>query len=223
MAAQQQCIGIYGAVGNGNVMAPWGGVSPLLSTNPIAVAIPSIGGPDVVLDMATTAVSSGRLGVALSRGEPLPDGWLMDTAGKPIIDPSRAQHALFNPAGGAKGYGLALVVGILAGTLNGAAFGNDVVDIRHDPSTATNTGQFFCALHIESLAEPELFDLALEAVRVDIHASEVLPGAGTVRLPGERSAEIASDRKSRGIPVPQVLVERLNADARTLGTVPLSA
>src|SRR6266850_7446929 len=122
MPLEHDMIGLYLAVGNANHMAPWGGIDLLLSTNPIAVAVPGNEGP-IVLDMATTVAAYGKVKTAVQRGETLPEGWMIDHQGRPLTDPKRADKGLLVPIGGYKGYGLALVFGLLAGTLNGAAMG----------------------------------------------------------------------------------------------------
>src|SRR3546814_19254907 len=98
----------------------------LLSTNPIAAGIPANKEPPIVLDMATTVTAYGKVKAKAKRGEAMPEGWLIDRQGKPLLDPKRDDEGFLLPIGGHKGYGLALVVGILAGALGGGADGRDV-------------------------------------------------------------------------------------------------
>src|SRR5450432_2907561 len=146
MPVEQGLIGIYMAVGNANHLPPWGGIDMLLSTNPIAAAIPAGEETPIVLDMATTVAAYGKVKAKAARGEMMPEGWMIDREGKPLTDPRRASEGFLLPIGGYKGYGLALVVGLLAGTLNGAAMGKDVIDFNQDVSSATNTGQAIVAI-----------------------------------------------------------------------------
>ena len=132
-------IGIYLAVGSANHMPPWGGVELLLSTNPIAFAIPAFEEPPIVLDIATSVAAYGKVKTKAQRGEVMPEGWMIDSFGKPLTDPKRAEEGFLLPIGGYKGYGLALGFGLLAGTLNDAAFGRDVIDFNKDDTTPTNT------------------------------------------------------------------------------------
>src|SRR5258706_6220821 len=125
-------------------MAPWGGIDLLLSTNPIEVAVPGNEGP-IVLDMATTVAAYGKVKTAVQRGEALPEGWMIDHQGRPLTDPKRADQGLLVPIGGYKGYGLALVFGLLAGTLNGAALGGETVDFNAHGGGPPNTGHAICA------------------------------------------------------------------------------
>src|SRR5207253_2573168 len=118
---------ISGADGHGVFhLPPWGGVDMLLSTNPIAIAVPALEEPPLVLDMATTVAAYGKVKVAAQQGKTMPEGWMIDRAGNPLIDPNRADDGFLLPIGGYKGAALALMFGLLAGTLNGA----DVVDFN---------------------------------------------------------------------------------------------
>src|SRR6267154_1818939 len=147
MALEHDMIGLYLAVGNANHMAPWGGIDLLLSTNPIVVAAPG-SETSIVLVMATTVAAYGKVKTAVQRGETLPEGWVIDHQGRPLTDPKRADQGLLVPIGGYKGYGLALVFGLLAGTLNGAAMGSETVDFNSDDVTPTNTGHAIVAISI---------------------------------------------------------------------------
>jgi len=119
MPLEREMIGLYLAVGNANHMPPWGGVELLLSTNPIAVAIPALEEPPLVLDMATSVAAYGKVKTTAQRGEQMPEGWMIDASGNPLTDPKRAEEGFLLPIGGYKGYGLALVVGISSGLAMG--------------------------------------------------------------------------------------------------------
>jgi LDH2 family malate/lactate/ureidoglycolate dehydrogenase len=96
---------------------------PLLGTNPIAIAIPTLEEPPIVLDMAPTVVAHGKVLLKAQRGEQMPIGWMIDREGKPLTDPNLAENGHLLPIGDYKGYGLSLIIGILAGALNRAAPG----------------------------------------------------------------------------------------------------
>src|SRR5436190_20869308 len=166
MPLKKDMIGIYVAVGNANHMAPWGGIEMLLSTNPIAVAVPATEQP-VLLDMATTNVAYGKVKVAAQRGETMPEGWMIDPAGAPITDPTKAAGGSLLPIGGPKGYGLALIFGLLAGTLNTAGFGRDVIDFNADDKSVTNTGQFVIAVDVAAFCDVTFFKNRVDALRAE--------------------------------------------------------
>lgn len=223
MPAQENMIGLYLAVGSANHLPPWGGADMLLSTNPISVAVPSQDHPPIVLDMATTVAAYGKVKTAAQRGETMPEGWMIDREGKPLTDPARSAEGFLLPIGGPKGYGLSLVFGILAGVLNGAAFGRDVVDFNADFSSATNTGHVILALDIAAFMDPEKFRADIDDVWRQMKSSERLPGVDEIRLPGERLNKVMRDRRANGIPVPPSLRDALDSLASELGVAPLQA
>lgn len=210
-------IGLYVAVGSANHLPPWGGSEMLLSTNPIAVAIPAEEERPVLLDMATTVAAYGKVKLAAQRGEAMPEGWMVDREGRPLTDPLRAAEGFLLPIGGPKGFGLALVFGLLAGTLNGAAFGRDVIDFNADSSSVTNTGQFVVALNLEAFGDPAAFRRRVDTVVRDMKASPLLPGFNEIRMPGERSQALRDERLRTGIPLPPALRAELRAVAAELG------
>jgi LDH2 family malate/lactate/ureidoglycolate dehydrogenase len=150
-------IGLCAAVGSANHVPPFGGSDLLLGTNPIAVAVPAGTSEPFVLDMATTVAAVGKIKTLAQRGEAMPEGWMVGRDGRPLTDPARREEGFLLPIGGAKGYGLAMAIGLLAGVLNGAAFGQSVVDFTKDTTSATNTGQFVAAIAIEAFGDVDAF------------------------------------------------------------------
>ena len=221
MPPEHGMIGLYLAVGNANHLPAWGGLDMLLSTNPIAVALPAGAEPAIVLDMATTVAAYGKVKTKAQRGETMPEGWMMDRQGRPLTDPNRANEGFLLPIGGYKGYGLALVFGLLAGTLNGAAMGRDVVDFNADDTTPTNTGHAIVAIDVEAFQPLAQFKQHVDALIRDLRASERLPGVDRVRLPGEGSHAARADRVKNGIPLPAALAAALAQLARELRIQPL--
>lgn len=201
MAAARDMVGMYFCVGNTNLVPPWGGTEVLLSTNPIAIAVPAARHGAIVLDMATTNTAFGKIRLKAQRGEPMPEGWMIDREGKPLTDPKRASEGFLLPIGGAKGYGLALMIGLLAGTLNGAAFGRDVIDYTVDSKTPSNTGQAILAVDIAAFSDVSAFKARVDEVWEVMKSSPTLPGVDEVRLPGERSEEVYRERVAHGVPL----------------------
>ncbi|MBU1359494.1 MAG: Ldh family oxidoreductase [Gammaproteobacteria bacterium] len=221
MPIAHDMIGLYFAVGNANHLPPWGGTSMLLSTNPIAAGIPAGDEPAVLLDMATTVTAYGKVKAKAKRGEAMPEGWMIDREGRPLLDPQRADEGFLLPIGGHKGYGLALIVGLLAGTLQGAAMGREVVDFNRDHTTPTNTGQAILVIDLKAFGEPQFFKAAVDRLVRDIRDSERLPGVERIFLPGEQSHERRRDYAEAGIPIATNLHAELDALARELGIDPL--
>jgi LDH2 family malate/lactate/ureidoglycolate dehydrogenase len=217
MPLAHDMVGIYIAVGSANHLPPWGGTEMLLSTNPISIAVPGSRWPELVLDMATTNAAYGKVKIKAQLNEAMPEGWMIDREGKPLTDPKRANEGFLLPIGGPKGYGLALMFGLLAGTLNGAAFGREVVDFNKDFSTLTNTGHAIVAVNIASFADVREFKEKVDRVWQEMKSSPKLPGFDEIRLPGERSARIYQDRMANGVPLSRELYSSLDALADRLG------
>ncbi len=213
---EQGLIGIYLAVANANGMPPWGGRERLLGTNPIAIGIPTRNRPSFQLDIATTVVSHGTIKVKAQAGEPLPEGWVVDADGNPITDPNRADEGFLVPIGGYKGAGLNIVIGLLAGTLNGAAFGRDVVNFRTELATPTNTGQSLFVMRPDLFGDEDEILTAFDRVLDELAQSESMTGE-PIRLPGDRAAATEADVREHGVAVPPSLVDQLREIAARLG------
>ncbi len=216
MAAARGLVGIYCAVANANGLPPWGGTAPVLGTNPLAVAVPTADGRPFLLDIASTTASHGAIKVARQEGRQLPVGWVVDAAGAPITDPARADEGYLGPIGGHKGAGLTLAIGLLAGVLNGAAFGRAVVDARADLVTPTNTGQLLVAFRADVFRplEAVLGDVAGSLAEIRSSGS---PDGRPLRLPGDRSAELEEENRRLGLEVPPPVLAALDAAAAELG------
>jgi LDH2 family malate/lactate/ureidoglycolate dehydrogenase len=111
--------------------------------------------------------------------------------------------------------------GLLAGSLNGAAFGRDVVDFNADDSSVTNTGHAIMALDIAAFGDLDVFRAKVDETWRVMQASPTLPGFDAVRLPGEHAAEVYAERTAHGIPVPQDLQRSLDTMAAGLGIATL--
>lgn len=214
-------VGICAAVGSANHVAPWGGTDLLLGTNPIAIAAPSGGDDPFVLDMATTVAAVGKIKTLIQRGQMMPEGWMVGRDGEPLTDPARHKDGFLLPIGGPKGYGLSIAIGLLAGVLNGAAFGSDVVDFSADTTSPTNTGQFVAAIDIAAFTDPETFAATAARVFAELRASEPLPGHDPVRIPGDGREAARAARLAEGIALHPGLKRELDSIALELGLDPL--
>jgi L-2-hydroxycarboxylate dehydrogenase (NAD+) len=216
MALEHGLGAMYFAVANGNGMPPWGGREKLLGTNPMAIAVPARNQPAFQLDIATTVASHGTIKVTAQAGEQMPEGWVIDMDGNPITDPNRAEEGFLVPIGGYKGAGLNFMIGIFAGIMTGAAFGRDVVEFRHDHTTPTNTGQSMIVFRPDLFIDMDAFEERMDDVLEDFHTSESMIDQ-PIRMPGDRAVELIAENRRLGVPVPQPLVEQLNALAEQLG------
>ncbi|HYH41711.1 MAG TPA: Ldh family oxidoreductase [Burkholderiales bacterium] len=222
MPVEHDMIGLYMAVGSANHLPPWGGLDMLLSTNPLAVALPGGEEAPIVLDMATTVAAYGKVKTKAQRGETMPVGWMMDRLGQPLTDPKRANEGFLLPIGEYKGYGLALIIGLLSGTLNRAAMGRDVVDFNADDTTPTNTGHAIVAISVEAFGGVAEFKKSVDALVRDLRASQRLPGVDRIWLPGEQSLQKRIDHLANGVSVPSALRASLDTLADDLAIARLA-
>jgi L-2-hydroxycarboxylate dehydrogenase (NAD+) len=224
MALAHGMIGIYAAVSTINHMAPWGGAEPLMGTNPIAFAVPAGKDAPVVFDIATSLSSFGNIRMRQVSGEPLEAGWVVHSkTGEPILDPNKVHEGVLLPIGGHKGSGLALMIGLLAGVLNGAAFGRDVIESQQHGSDPTNTGQFVVALDVSRFIKPEVFAAEMDRHLNDLRSSPTLPGFDRIRTPGEDRLKRRADRAKNGVEIPGKVVKQLDDMAAKLNIEPLAA
>lgn len=214
MALPRQMIGIVSANASPS-MAAWGGTIPLLGTNPICVAIPTGGDVDIVLDMASSVVARGKIRLAAAKGDRIPLGWALDAQGLPTEDPVAAMKGTLLPIGGPKGYGLALVVDILAGVLTGSEFGAHVA-ATDEVNRKVSTGFVVQAIDIAAFADPTTFEQNLQSLIVEIRQSPRAAGVERIYLPGEIEWLKKQERLAKGIPVPDSLRQALEKLASEL-------
>ena len=217
MPLAHDMIGLYLAVAEVNHMPPWGGIEPLLGTNPVAIAIPTLEEAPIVHDIATTVASNGRIGAAVAAGEAFPEGWMIDRAGNPITDPKRASEGILLPIGGYKGYGLGLVFALMGGLLNGGPVGRDAGDPTTPRKPPARTSQAVMALDIARFGPAEEFKRGVDKFIREIRASKPIPGQPPVRYPGERGHEKFIASGKNGIPLRKPVRAALDALATNLG------
>ncbi len=193
-------------------MAPWGGRTRLLGNNPISVAIPAGGPFPIILDMAQSVVAKGKLLLAMKEGRRLPPGWAMDSRGEPTEDPKEGFQGLLMPAGGYKGYGLALMVELLTGALTGAGM-LDELPLPVSPEGRGEVGHLLGALKVEEFMPLEEFQGRVRMVVGKLKASERREGFEEVLMPGEPEWRREQESRRRGLP----LSEELYAGLRELG------
>ena len=141
--------------------------------------------------------------------------------GEPLTDPKRSHEGILLPVGGYKGSGLAMMLGFLAGTLNRAAFGRDVVDFNADDLTVTETGHVLIALDVSRFLDPRDFQAEVTRHLDDLRNSARLPGVDRIRTPGELRAERRRQRATQGVALSAPLMAQLDRLAGEAGVVPL--
>lgn len=181
-------------------MAPWGGRTKLLGTNPWSIAAPGPDGDVLVMDMANTAVARGKVYVAADRGEPIPAGWGAAADGTPTTDPREAIEGLILPVGGAKGYVMAFMFDVLAGVLTGSAFGADVVG-PYRPEGPSGAGHLLITLDVAAFCDREDYDARVSALAEQVRGSEPAAWSDGVLTPGELEDRNRRRAEADGIPV----------------------
>jgi LDH2 family malate/lactate/ureidoglycolate dehydrogenase len=220
MALQHDLIGI--ATTNGNlVLAPWGGVTPVVGNNPLAIAVPAGEEAPILLDVATSVVAGGKIDLAAAEGHDLPEGWSLDADGQPTRDMAAALAGLGVPLGapvaGHKGFGLALVLEALAGALTGARVGREhTVEVDQGPRP-WDEGHFFLAID-PTLAMPlGEFKARVDRLIRDVHASRTLPEGGQPHSPGELTWHRRERALREGIHLPGSIYQALGRCAAERG------
>lgn len=198
---------------------PFGTTTPLLGTNPIAVAVPAGAEKPIVLDMSTSLVARGKIRFAALTGKEIPLGWATDADGEPTTDAKKALKGSLEPIGGAKGSGLSLIVDLLCGVLTGSCLTGEVKTIV-DVSGPARTGHIFGAIDVGRFIGAELFRQNVDAVIRRIKG--LPPRAGQkVFMPGEIEFDLAARREREGVPLAEEVARNLNALAERFKTVRL--
>lgn len=215
MALERQMIG-FATTSAGNRIAPIGGKTPVVGNNPLAWAIPAGREAPIVLDMAQSVVAAGKIGMAARKGEPIPLGWALDRDGRPTTDPASGLAGLLVPIGGPKGFGLALVMDILAGALGGAALGRELAR-THRPDAPSRIGHFFMAIDVGAFVPIDEMERRIDGMVRAIHESEPAEPGARLYLPGEIEWRLKQERLVAGIPLLDSIVGELEALSASLG------
>jgi len=213
MAAEQGLIG-FAASNSYPVMAPPGTLTPTFGNNPLAYAFPAGDHPPVVIDMATSVASQGRIKQHANEGKPIPPSWAYDREGKPTENPSAFFLLAPLGEGGYKGFGLALAMDVLGGVLTGSLFGQNFTS---GPGSR-GCGHFFLAIDPRRFIDPADYRRRMEEVIGQVKRSpRRKEGGDPVSLPGERGWEKKNRRLREGIPVRVSTLKLLDQLAEELG------
>jgi len=210
-------------------MVPTFGAEPVMGTNPIAFAAPATHNPPFVLDMATTTVAAGKVKVHKLNHKPVPSGWVVDGDGRPVTEAGAAFRQVFaqpeggiTPLGGTrelgshKGYGLAVMVHILGGTLAGASF-SPIRNRTQRPSDPHNIGHFFLAIDPRAFRGEGEFEHDLDEVIDVLHNAKRAESSQPVLVAGDPEMATRRERLQSGVPIPDDLMEQLRAVVKSAG------
>ena len=201
--AQAGMVGI-GFTNSPAAIPAWGGKKALFGTNPVAFAFPRASGDPIVVDLALTTVTRGKIMVAMQKGERIPEGWALDRHGKPTTDPKEAieQGSLF-PIGGTKGAMLALAFELVCAALTGAAIGPEADSFFSEQGNRPRIGQAFLAIDPGALAGRDKYFERVETVVRTMLADE------GVRLPGAKRFASEKRLRAEGIEIADDLLAKL--------------
>ncbi len=221
--AAEQGLVLIASVNNagaGQRVSPPGGLAPRLGTNPLCIAVPTDSGP-IVLDFGTSVVAEGKVRVYYLNGKtPVPEGWLLDHEGKPTTDPSvlyEPPTGSIRPMGGSqsyKGFGLALVLDMLAGGLSGGRTAFEGAP----PARGNNV--LFLALEPALFAGRETLIREASQLASYVRGTPRAEGVEAILLPGDPERRALEQRQREGIPLPEGHWARLTELAERLGVTP---
>lgn len=182
---------------------PVGGKKKFFGTNPLGFGAPRGDGPPIIVDLATSMTAKVNVKQAAAEGREIPLGWAQDSEGNPTTDPAAGLAGSLSPLGGAKGYGLGLMVELMAAGLTGGNWAFEAPQFGNNEGSYPNVGQTFIAI------DPAKTGGAAYTERVE-HMLGALLFQDGVRLPGQRRADFRAGAESNGIKVPEALIEKIN-------------
>ena len=225
IAADRGVIGMVTSATRGVTLVPTFAAEPIMGTNPLAFAAPARRNAPFQLDMATTTVAAGKVKVYKLNHKPVPSGWVVDGDGRAVTDETEAfRHVFERPEGGItplggsrelgghKGYGLAVMVHILGGTLAGASF-SPLRNRTQRDSDPHNIGHFFMAIDPGAFREEGEFESDLDDVIDVLHGAKRADPAQPVLVAGDPERLTRAERLEQGVPIPDDLMAQLRAVA----------
>lgn len=217
MVAHQQMIGLMVCNGGrfGCQIAPFGGLDPKMTTNPIAFAAPRRNADPIMVDMATSVTAEGKIRVAKNRGESVPEGWLIDHDGRPTTDPNDfiERGGAILPLGGVaghKGHCLSFVVELLGGALSGEG-------VADGHARMSSNGVLLSVYAIEHFTSLDSYYEEVETLIRHVHSSRIDPKFGEILLPGEKEFRCAREADRNGIELDDTTWSQICAAGEKLG------
>jgi LDH2 family malate/lactate/ureidoglycolate dehydrogenase len=191
------------------VMALWGGKTPFMGNNPIAVAVPCGTELSIVLDMAVSKVAGGKVRLAVKKGTKIPFEWIIDKDGMPTDDPKEFEAGGTLLPLGIKGYGLGVIVEVLCGILSGARILSEIPLWFANTAEPVGVGHFMMAINVDSFLPIQEFKDRVDQLVRRIHSAPRALDVDRIYLPGEIEHLSERKRKAEGIPVPEAVYRDL--------------
>lgn len=222
LAAKEGMVGLAMSNTDPNMSIP-GSAGVALGNNPFSFAAPLKNGKSVFLDIALSNVAALKVVMAREKGAAVPDTWLIDSDGNPTTDPSRFPGESFlQPMAAHKGYGLAVMVEILASVITSAGLMSDVASWNLDLAAKNNAGHAFVAIDIGSMLPREVFEERMERMAKELKNAPKAKHADRIFLPGEMEWERFEAARKRGwIELTDAMAENMERLSELTG-VPIS-
>jgi ureidoglycolate dehydrogenase (NAD+) len=217
LASKQGMIGIAMSNADPNMVVP-GARGSIIGNNPMAYAVPAGKENPLFLDIALSAVAAGKIFAMKALGKPIPDTWLTDKDGLPTSDagdwPSSGSMI---PMAGHKGYGIAVLIEVLAGALTGAGMLSEVKSWILQPTEVSRLGHAFIAINIGNIIPIESFTKQIDEVIAELRQAPKAKGSERIYVPGEIEWEKRADALVNGIPLPELVFASLYRTGQQLG------
>ncbi len=199
--------------GGGILVAPTGGIDRRLSANPIAIAVPVRGAKPLLVDMSTCAIAEGKIRVAFNKGQLVPDKAIIDAEGKPTNDPKvfyADPPGAILPVGGHKGFGLGVMVEMLAGALTGGGCSRSNVP-------RLEQAMFTITIDPRRFQSDDAFASEVQQYIDFVKSSRTVSPGGEILMPGEPEERSRAARTARGIELDDMTWGQLTATGESLG------
>ncbi|MFD2794726.1 Ldh family oxidoreductase [Promicromonospora vindobonensis] len=216
-AAEAGMVGIVGSNVDPNMTVP-GARGKVLGNNPLAYAVPAGRHPPVMLDIALSQVASLKVVAARDAGERVPEGWIVDGAGRPTTDPSRypAEGAMV-PMSAHKGYGLAVLVDVLTGVLASGPTSDQIPSWLFEPEAPNGVAHVFVVIDPVVLGGSPPFGQRVDDYLDRLHAAPLAGGAREILHPGQLEWRRHEDALAHGVELPDDVADALVSTGRCLG------
>lgn len=212
LAVEQGCIGI--AMTNaGPEMAPWGGATGVVGTNPWGIAAPTGGDFPVVLDIALTTSGKGMMQWYEREGKKMPLDWALTPEGEETDDPAAAMKGALLGIGQYKGYGLSMLTDVLTGVLSGGGFGL----MPYSNPAKQDVSHLMIAIDIAWFMPLDEFKARMDRFIADIKAAKLRPGFTEILVPGEIDHRRETEYRKNGAQLDAVIFDQLAELAGKLG------
>lgn len=203
-------------------MTVYGGRQSVIGTNPITFGTPASGDTPILMDMATSVVARGKIVEAAKRQESIPEGWALDSDGRPTTDGvAAAEKGVVLPLSGPKGSALAIMVEVLCGVLSGGRFAGSLGNLYKDFVTPQDIGHFFLLIDLSRIHAASVHPDRVQDLVAELKACATADGFDEILMPGEIEQNRERTGHVDGIALPSNVIADLEAIASEMGAPPL--